>query len=124
MLMEFCSHGAIGVFHRAQVEKTTKKKAAVGEHYTICNLGMGPQEHFRLQALEQVGSALQFLHDNGVIQGDIKPDNILVKSKAENDSPLIIKVCDFDFSFKLQPGKEDQPKVSCHEGVPGTNGFK
>lgn len=44
-----------------------------------------------------IGDALAFLHGNGVIHGDIKPDNILM-FKGKESGGLILKLSDFGFS--------------------------
>ena len=49
-----------------------------------------------LRIIEQIVSALNYLHTTGVIHADVKPDNLLVSGTAE--SP-IIKIADFGLAY-------------------------
>lgn len=53
-----------------------------------------------LNIISQISDALHLVHKQGIIHGDIKPANILFRSK---DCPLIT---DFGISHKIEPKKE------------------
>lgn len=58
---------------------------------------------FRGKAIARdIASALQHVHDKGIIHLDVKPDNILVPSADKNP----VKLCDFGHSALLEPGKD------------------
>ena len=67
-----------------------------------------------MQILEQVGSALQAVHDKGVIHRDMKPANIFL-AKAP-DGELLVKVLDFGIS-KM---KDSNTKLTGDHSVLGT----
>ncbi|KAK9807449.1 hypothetical protein WJX73_008350 [Symbiochloris irregularis] len=49
----------------------------------------------------QIMSALEFCHDRGITNRDIKAENILVMDEKESESqgiPVVLKMCDFGFS--------------------------
>ena len=53
-----------------------------------------------LKVLENVVDVLIYLHENGIIHRDIKPDNIMVR---QNGKKYEVIVCDFDAcSFNTQ----------------------
>jgi len=52
----------------------------------------------------QILQALRYLHDNGVLQGDLKPANLLLTQSPKEPNPVVswrIKVCDFGLSRKV-----------------------
>lgn len=54
------------------------------------------------QVIRDVISAVRYLHNNGVVHCDIKPENILCKTKAW---PLSIKLCDFGLAGIVEAGQ-------------------
>ena len=71
------------------------------------------------RATFQLASALAHLHGMGVVHGDLKPANVLlrdivdVKDEAKAASMLHLKLCDFGFACKC-----DDKKLRCYCGTP------
>ena len=69
-----------------------------------------------LSIVEQVGSALQAVHDQGVVHRDIKPANIFL---LDEEGQLRVKVLDFGISKMLEPGAA-QPQLTAEADLVGT----
>ena len=52
--------------------------------------------------IQQLSTAVYYLHEYGVVHRDLKPENILLRSKGEDSK---IKLCDFGISKILGPGE-------------------
>ena len=46
--------------------------------------------------MEQLFSAVYYMHSKGVVHRDLKPENILIESKGSNE--MFIKIIDFGTS--------------------------
>jgi serine/threonine protein kinase len=69
--------------------------------------------------LQQMASALAYLHKKDIIHHDVKPENILINlnNRYDEDSEYhIIKLCDFGFSLKIEEAEK-------YRGVYGTTDF-
>ncbi|XP_070546098.1 uncharacterized protein [Ptychodera flava] len=61
-----------------------------------------PSDQVTLALMRQMADAIRFAHKNGIVHGDIKPGNVLIK--VENNEP-IAKIADFGL------GKITAPKL-------------
>lgn len=71
--------------------------------------GSGPPggigEGIACKYLRDIIAGLKYLHDNNIMHGDIKPENLLLSSDGR------IKICDFSVSHKFE-GKSDELRRS------------
>jgi len=56
--------------------------------------------------MRQLFSALEFIHDQDIVHGDVKPENVLLKSLPSPSAPLEVKLSDFGFSHRLTSSGE------------------
>ncbi|MCB1042794.1 MAG: serine/threonine protein kinase [Acidobacteria bacterium] len=79
------------------------------------------------QILEQIGDGLTYVHQLGVIHGDLNPQNIMLARNHEGS--LLVKILDFGIAktegsyvpFGQRPKKP--PKSAAREGAYGTPGY-
>ena len=111
ILQSTCHKNIIAVVgwcqRKVQTSKTTTKEVT----YTIEELAPNGDLFFLLQytgrlsvpyAREygiQLLNAVSYLHSNQIFHRDLKPENILL------DTQFRLKLCDFDWSIKLEPGE-------------------
>ena len=80
IIMEFCSGGDLSTI--------IKQRRCLPEHQ--CR-----------RFLQQLGSALQYLHQHNVSHMDLKPSNLLV----HGHSPPLLKLADFGFARHVEKGE-------------------
>ncbi len=68
------------------------------------------------QIIRDVISAVRYLHKNGIVHCDIKPENILCKTKTW---PLNIKLCDFGLAGIVEAGQD----TGTHSTMIGNPGY-
>ena len=68
----------------------------------------------RILVLKTVAHSLKILHQHGIVHGDLKPDNILIKRKE--GSAYIAKLIDFDDSYFAKSA----PEISDETDIVGT----
>jgi serine/threonine protein kinase len=75
-----------------------------------------PQESVLLRARD-VASGMTYLHSRQVCHGDLKCENVLVKSDPSDPDGLVAKVADFGLSRALAAGQVRRPRCGSTEGV-------
>lgn len=84
-MMEYCNLGSMadaikqGLLHRDQ-EKTL------------------PHLHHTILSAIDIACAMEYLHAAGIIHGDLKAQNVLLKESDLDGRGYVCKVCDFGFS--------------------------
>uniref|UniRef100_A0A7S0R9B6 Protein kinase domain-containing protein n=1 Tax=Chlamydomonas leiostraca TaxID=1034604 RepID=A0A7S0R9B6_9CHLO len=52
-----------------------------------------------------IASGLEYLHGKGIVHGDLKPDNVLIKLDGRTLTGWVVKLTDFGFSQALGPDR-------------------
>jgi serine/threonine protein kinase len=60
--------------------------------------------HLLLLLFKQIASALGYLHQLGIVHGDIKEENILI---GYDEGVHLVKICDFGHSFQTKRNRKD-----------------
>lgn len=68
------------------------------------------------QVIRDIIVAVRYLHANGVVHCDIKPENILCKTKTW---PLEVKVCDFGLASIVETADVPNASMTAMSGTPG-----
>ncbi len=75
-----------------------------------------------LELIKQAAEGIGFAHENGVVHGDLKPENLLLKSSTESRAGAhwIVKIADFGFaSIATSSGEpaSDQPETRANHAA-------
>ena len=132
-LLEGCHSSIIGFYDSFQDEQT-KKYMLVSKYYraqTLNHVSVVLSQQYSdkstspyyceiiLNLLVDLLNALEYIHNHGIVHGDIKLENILVEMddlapKEKNIKPVLTKLrpvlIDFGLSLKIKPG--NTPKIS------------
>ncbi|GAB4819682.1 hypothetical protein N2152v2_006728 [Parachlorella kessleri] len=104
LVMEYCDRGSLSdaVRGRKFVDRSSS------------------QPHMRpiLMCLLDVARGMQYLHANKVIHGDLKPANVLLKSRDDGSKGFSCKIADLGLSRLLDPQQSQRLTQSC-----GTIGY-
>jgi hypothetical protein len=97
--------GAICLTFRAGLDPPTGRFYEIQEYLSLGDLATYLSEgRFKegdlVPLLKQLSEAVAGLHHNGMIHRDLKPDNILLRSR----DPLVVAVADFGISSAFTPG--------------------
>lgn len=68
-------------------------------------------QHITLAAID-VANAMEHLHAAGIIHGDLKSQNVLLKESSSDERGYCCKVCDFGFS-RLAPNMTHIQTFTC-----------
>jgi serine/threonine protein kinase len=82
IVLEYIEHDLFNFIdlHTTKIDKFNKIHKSTLNEITIISI------------TKQLISAIQYLHNNGIIHRDIKPENILITSNG------LVKLCDFEFA--------------------------
>ena len=75
----------------------------------------------KVNVIYQILEAISIIHDNEIIHCDIKPDNIFIKSKQQNDIQIILG--DFDICSDLEKKTQSSILKSTLTSRKGTPNF-
>ncbi|KAL8913129.1 MAG: hypothetical protein Q9171_002023 [Xanthocarpia ochracea] len=92
------------------------EKSALGDLCTFFSkLGNDVTPENRVEICADIINAVACLHANGIIHGDIKPENILMFRKANGE--FYAKLCDFGFSI-LIPDENENSTIDLPKSTP------
>eukprot|EP00884_Botryococcus_braunii_P009555 jgi/Botrbrau1/18600/Bobra.0367s0041.2 len=86
VVMEFCD---VGSLHRAIQKKSFKPHGPWGFQLTYRAL---------LRTAQEVAKGMEYIHSKGIVHGDLKPGNVLLKTHKIDRRGYVAKVSDFGLS--------------------------
>ncbi|DBA71006.1 TPA: hypothetical protein ACH3X2_011438 [Trebouxia sp. C0005] len=97
VVMEFCDLGSL---MRAVNKKAFKPHGKWSYHTTYRAL---------LRTAQEIAKGMDYIHSFGIIHGDLKLGNVLLKTHRVDRRGYVAKVSDFGLSRPLQESEEDVP---------------
>lgn len=117
MILEYCDMGTL----RDAVASATFTRAGAGVATGFSPSGVAVLDELCAgDVLLDIASALKFLHGMSLVHGDIKPENILIKSNPSRPSGFIAKLGDFSLCSILDEQGRALTPSSSGQGVCGS----
>jgi len=84
LIQEYCNQGCLG---KQNFLRINDQNSVWGSKH--------PGMHMILDTCKDIARGMKYLHDNGIVHGDLKCDNILIQSSPVDRKGFIAKVADF-----------------------------
>ena len=110
--LELCKGSLINVFEL--------RKDILGRPFVLKNRAPANNWWFKKHLLHGVVKGIHYIHEQGHVHRDLKPQNILVQNDESNKFGFKAVICDFELSREIKPGKS---KLSVSQGIVGTQGW-
>ncbi|XP_063690063.1 serine/threonine-protein kinase/endoribonuclease IRE2-like isoform X1 [Bolinopsis microptera] len=110
--LELCEGSLINVFEL--------RKDVFERPFILRNKAPPDDWRFKKHLLLGVANGLNYIHQEGHVHRDLKPQNILVQVDDSNEFGYKAVICDFELTRELKLGKT---KLSVSSGIVGTHGW-